>query len=84
MGTNPDTDSPTIAYMNVQSGMELPATVAVPEKDMGNEGNVPDGGGVGVGVGMSGSIVGDGVGVGVEHLTASDCAPMVAVSERAT
>ena len=77
MGLKPDMDSPTIAKRYVQSGIGFPETEAVPEKDMGNAGIAPSGGGVGVGVGAPSSGVGVGVGVTVGQTTPCVCASSV-------
>ena len=78
MGLKPDMDSPTIAKRYVQSGIGFPATEAVPEKDMGNAGIAPSGGGVAVGVGApSSSGVGVGVGVTVGQTLPCVCASSV-------
>ena len=61
----------------------MPATVAVPEKDMGNAGNEPSGGGVGVGLGRPASRVGVGVGVGVAQTAPCVWASSFGESDRA-
>ena len=69
--------------MYVQSRIGFPATVAVPEKDIGNAGIDPLGGGVAVGIGTPSSGVGVGVGVTVAQTTPCVCASSVEEPDRA-